>query len=72
MRVTLSIPDSIALRFRAAVPARRRSSLVTRLIEQELAKHDNALAAACSAANRDKALQKEIRDWQEFDDGILE
>jgi len=72
MRVTLSIPDSIALRFRAAVPPRCRSSLVTCLIEQELAKRDNALAAACSAANRDKALQKEIIDWQEFDDGIPE
>jgi len=72
MRVTLSIPDATAHRFRAAVPPRRRSRLVTRLIEAELAKQDDALAAACRAANADTALEREIGEWQAFDDGVDE
>jgi hypothetical protein len=72
MRITLSIPDLVAHRFQVAVPARKRSRLVTRLIELELAKHANTLAAACRAANRDKALQREINEWQSFDDGVAE
>ncbi|RLE24911.1 MAG: hypothetical protein DRJ65_09070 [Acidobacteria bacterium] len=72
MRVTLSIPDPIAQRFRAAVPPRQRSRLVTGLIEQELARRDDALAAACHAANSDPALEKEIDQWQTFDDEFEE
>ena len=72
MRITLSIPDEVAHRFQASVPARQRSRLVTRLLEQELKERDNSLAAACRAANRDKALEKEIEEWQAFEDGIEE
>jgi hypothetical protein len=72
MRITLSIPDHVASRFQAAVPARQRSKLVTRLLEQELVERDDALAAACRSANRDKALEREIDEWQSFDDGIAE
>ena len=77
MRVTLSIPDAVAQRFQAAVPARQRSRLVTRLLEQELTKHADSLAAAayaaaCRAANQDKALQREIDEWQSFEDEAAE
>ncbi len=72
MRITLSIPDVVAHRFQAAVPARQRSRLVTRLLEHELSERDNSLASACRAANRDKALAQEIVDWQSFDDGVAE
>ncbi|WP_198145984.1 hypothetical protein [Desulfonatronovibrio magnus] len=72
MRITLSIPDEVAHRFQAAVPARQRSRLVTRLLEQELKDRDSSLAAACRAANRDKALEQEIDEWQAFEDGIEE
>ena len=72
MRITLSIPDTVARRFQAAVPARQRSRLVSRLLEQELSERDDSLAAACRAANRDKALEREIDEWQAFDDRIEE
>nr|VFJ66347.1 MAG: hypothetical protein BECKDK2373C_GA0170839_11465 [Candidatus Kentron sp. DK] len=73
MRITLSIPDAVAHRFQAAVPAaRQRSRLVTRLLEHELSERDGSLAAACRAANRDKALVREIDEWQSFGDGIEE
>ena len=72
MRMTLSIPDTVARRFQAAVPARRRSRLVTSLIEHELSKQDDSLAEACRAANHDRALVRETAEWQAFDDGIAE
>ncbi len=72
MRITLSIPDVVARRFQAAVPARQRSRLVTRLLQHELSERDNSLASACRAANRDKALVREVDEWQSFDDGIQE
>ena len=64
MRITLSIPDAIAHRFRAAVLPRQRSRLVSRLLEASLASHEDALAAACQAANDDRELEREIDDWQ--------
>lgn len=68
MRITLSIPDAVARRFQAAVPARHRSRLVTQLIERELAQRADALAAACVAANSDLVLETEINEWQSFDE----
>jgi len=72
MRITLSIPDEVAERFRSAIPPRKRSSVVVRLIERELAQRDKTLAAACIAANQDKPLQKEIDEWQSFNDTFEE
>lgn len=67
MRVTLSIPDVVARRFRAMVPPRRRSGLVTALLEKELVKREGGIAQACLAANRDQALEREIDEWQAFE-----
>jgi hypothetical protein len=72
MRLTLSIPDAVAHRFQVAVPSRQRSRLVTRLLEEVMSKHEKSLATACRAANRDKALEREIDDWQAFEDGVAE
>ncbi len=72
MRVTLSIPESVARRFQSFIPQRQRSRLVTHLIEIELAKREKLLVAACLSANKDKALEREIDQWQAFDDGVLE
>lgn len=72
MRLTLSIPDTVAYRFQVAVPPRQRSKLVARLLEQTLAEREESLAASCRAANRDAALAKETDEWQAFDDGVTE
>ena len=72
MRITLSIPDQIARRFQAAVPSRQRSRVVTALLTQELEKRENALEEACLAANRDEELEKEIEEWQAFEDGVAD
>jgi|GEM_PF-902845 metal-responsive CopG/Arc/MetJ family transcriptional regulator len=68
MRITLSLPDSLAQRFLASIPIRERSATVARLLEKELAEREKALQAACLAANKDAALASEIEEWQAFDD----
>jgi len=72
MRITLSIPDEVAERFRSAVPPRKRSSVITSLIEHELDKRNRTLAAACLAANKDEALNCDIDEWQSFEDSVEE
>lgn len=72
MRITLSIPDVLAHQFQSAVPARQRSKLVAHLLQEELLKRGDRLAAACRSANRDQALEREIDEWQSFEDGIQE
>jgi metal-responsive CopG/Arc/MetJ family transcriptional regulator len=72
MRVTLSIPDAVARRFQSAIPPRQRSRLVTQLLEKALSRQESSLAAACRAANRDKALEREIAEWQSFEDKVEE
>ena len=72
MRITLSIPDAVAHRFQVAIPPRQRSRLVAHLLEDVLSRHEHALATACRAANRDRALEREIDGWQSFDDGVAE
>ena len=42
------------------------------MLEGVLAEHEDSLAAACRAANRDKALEREMDEWQAFDDGVSE
>jgi len=70
--MTLSIPDDVADRFRSAIPPRKRSGVIVRLIERELEHRNKALAAACVAANQDELLEKEIDEWQSFDDTLEE
>ena len=64
------MPDPLAQRFLATVPSRERSATVARLLEQELARREQALEAVCLAANADAALVTEIEEWQGFDDGF--
>jgi hypothetical protein len=70
MRMTISLPDGIARRFIAAVPSRRRSATIVRLIERDLKSREAALEKACRAANADRKLAAEVEEWQSFDDRL--
>ncbi|VFM96155.1 MAG: hypothetical protein BECKG1743D_GA0114223_101634 [Candidatus Kentron sp. G] len=71
MKTTLSLPDTVAHPFRTTAPVRQRSRFVARLLEHALvAKRHDSLAGACHAANCDVALQREIDEWQSFEDGV--
>jgi hypothetical protein len=41
-------------------------------LEDVLSEHEDSLAAACRGANRDKALEREVDEWQAFEDGVAE
>ena len=66
MQVLVSIPDKVARQFYTVVPLHRRSTILTRLIKDELNRIE--LSQACVRANRDKALARDVEDWQGFDD----
>lgn len=70
MRITLSLPDGLARRFLAAIPDRKRSALVARLLEEELRRYEQDLERACRAANQDEVLAAETAEWQSFDDTL--
>jgi metal-responsive CopG/Arc/MetJ family transcriptional regulator len=72
MRITLTIPAPVAKRLDASIPRRQRSRVITRLLRTELEKRERSLEAACRAANRDRALQREVDEWQSFDDALDE
>lgn len=59
----LSLPDDLALRFRAAVPARSRSRFVADLLAREIDRHENALYKTALAVESDSSLAEEMRDW---------
>lgn len=62
-KVLISIPDQLAIRMRAALPARQRSKLITSLIEKEVLKREKALYECALAVEKDSALSQEMKDW---------
>jgi hypothetical protein len=62
-KVLISIPDQLAARMRAAIPARQRSKTITHLIEEEVKKREKFLYECAVAVERDSVLQNEMKDW---------
>lgn len=59
----ISMPDQLVARMKAVIPARQRSKIFTRLIEQEIKKREKTLYACAVAVEKDTALQREMKDW---------
>lgn len=72
MRMTISIPDKVARKFCKKVPRKYRSSIIARFMEAESNRRDAKLKEACLKANQDKNLEREIEEWQSFDEVIEE
>lgn len=62
-KVLISIPDSILSRLRAVVPDRQRSKFISRIVEDELKKHEEALYLSALKLEQDEALNEEIKVW---------
>ncbi|MEW5944314.1 MAG: hypothetical protein AB1710_10785 [Pseudomonadota bacterium] len=62
-QILLSLPDALAARFKAVVPARQRSKLVADLLAAELERRENELYQCALAVEQDKALNAEMQDW---------
>jgi tRNA/tmRNA/rRNA uracil-C5-methylase (TrmA/RlmC/RlmD family) len=62
-KVLISMPDQLASRLRATVPARQRSKIITLLIEKEVARRERKLYECALAVEQDAALNRDLKDW---------
>jgi hypothetical protein len=62
-KILISMPDRLAIRMRAVIPARQRSKTFARLIEQEIKKREKALYECAVAVEKDASLQEEMKEW---------
>ncbi len=68
MKMTFAIPDEVGWRFRKAVPAGERSSVVADLLRKKLRPSSAAMEAACRRVNKLAVLEDEMAEWERFDD----
>ena len=59
----VSVPDNIATRMRAAMPARQRSKVIAHLIEVEIIKRKQRLYECALAVENESALNEEMAEW---------
>ncbi len=62
-KLLISIPDELADRLRSTIPARRRSKIITALIENELSRQDDYLYQCAVAVEQDETLRSEMKEW---------
>lgn len=62
-KVLISIPDQLAVRMRATIPARQRSQMITGLIESEVKKREQVLYECAVAVENDDALRDKMDEW---------
>ena len=62
-KILISMPHEIAARFRTVIPARQRSMVIVRLITDEITRREQELTACAEAVENNRALNKEMKDW---------
>jgi len=62
-KILISVPDQLALRFKAVIPQRQRSKVISSLIEQEVQKREKQLYDCALAVEKDQALHNEMKEW---------
>ena len=66
MKMTFTLPDSLARQFRSAYPQEKRSQVVAGLLAKKLRAEDSQLAKACRGANSLKQVEKDMEDWEKL------
>ena len=55
------------------IPQKHRSKVIVQLIEKEIEKREKALYECAMAVEQDKALNQEMKDWDEtLQDGLTD
>ena len=70
MRLTFTIPDNLARDLQSLVPSGERSSIIARLLKEELNKPRELLIKACHSASNDRETEKTVDEWQGFNEKI--
>ncbi|EHJ47846.1 hypothetical protein DFW101_1839 [Solidesulfovibrio carbinoliphilus subsp. oakridgensis] len=63
MQICVHLPEELAVRLRAAVPARERSAFIADLLRRALPQEDDPLYRIARAVEEDAALAAEMADW---------
>lgn len=62
-KVLVSIPDSLMDRMKAVIPARQRSKLLSKLLEDEVKRREADLYRCALEVENDKGLAAEMKEW---------
>jgi len=62
-KILISLPSELAYKIKTYIPSRKRSQVIRRLLEQEIAKREKELYLIAKEAEKDKALNSEMSDW---------
>lgn len=62
-KILVSLPDDLVKRMKSVIPSRKRSQVVKDLLEQEIARREEALFQCALAVEKDEALNQEIAEW---------
>lgn len=67
-QILIRLPEDVAARFKAAVPARQRNKFVADLVARAVALQEDELTriavAVTDEERRNPALAQEMRDWE--------
>ncbi len=67
-QILIRLPEDIAVRFKAAVPARQRNKFISDLVARAVARQEDELtriaAAVTDEERRNPELAQEMRDWE--------
>lgn len=76
-QILIRLPEDVAARLKAAVPARQRNKFIADLVARAVARHEDELtkiaAAVTDEERRNPELAQEMHDWEAtIGDGIEE
>jgi metal-responsive CopG/Arc/MetJ family transcriptional regulator len=61
-KVLISLPEQLVARMRATIPTRQRSKVITRLLESEVEKREQALYECAVTVEKDTAIKNDVAD----------
>ena len=59
----IKIPEELAAKFRSIVPRGESSKIIAKLIEEEVGRRDEKLYKIALELEKNKKLNKEMKDW---------
>jgi len=72
-KILVSVPNELAARIRRSFPARQRSHIISKLIEQEVKRREATLFEAALVLESNESLNQEMKEWEQaFDNDGLE
>lgn len=66
MKMTFTLPDSLARQFQSTYPQEQQSRVVACLLARKLRAEDNQLAKACRGANSLKQVEQDMENWEKL------